>query len=162
MLVEFFSVSDYLHLLLNLSFLLGPFHQSVLLYLSAAVSDFYLPDDQVSEHKIQSGRNDLILTLKPVPKMLKILKASLCPEAFIVSFKLETDENLVIKKAQESLDKSGHDLVVSNCLATRKEKVLLVDKEIVETIELKDKTRFIEELLVSKIVQRHLNHYKNE
>ena len=33
-----------------------------------------------------------------VPKMLKSLRQDWAPRAFVISFKLETDENLLIKK----------------------------------------------------------------
>ena len=74
LLVEFFSVSDYLSSLLSISSILRPIGKNSLLYLAAAVSDFYLPQDLMSEHKIQSGQGDLNLSLKPVPKMIKYLK----------------------------------------------------------------------------------------
>ena len=35
-----------------------------------------------------------------VPKMLGVLKHVWAPEAFVVSFKLETDENILLKKVQ--------------------------------------------------------------
>ena len=53
-----------------------------------AVSDFYIPFNEMSEHKIQSSREPLVLTLKPVPKMLKPLVSDWCPNAFVISFKV--------------------------------------------------------------------------
>eukprot|EP01035_Chromulina_nebulosa_P017763 gene17763-23363_t len=39
------------------------------MYLAAAVSDFYIPDNQMAIHKIQSSEGALSLTLQPVPKI---------------------------------------------------------------------------------------------
>ena len=154
LLVEFFSVSDYLSSLLSISSILRPIGKNSLLYLAAAVSDFYLPQDLMSEHKIQSGQGDLNLSLKPVPKMIKYLKTSQCPDAFIVSFKLETDEGIIVTKAKESLKNYGHHLVISNCLATRNQKVSLIEKEGESTLLRREGT-FIEEDLVQKIIEKH-------
>ena len=41
-----------------------------MLYLAAAVSDFYIPISQMPDHKIQSSNGPLSLSLQLVPKML--------------------------------------------------------------------------------------------
>ena len=66
-------------------------------------------------HKIQSSTG-LVLDLKQVPKMLGKLTKEWAPHSFIVSFKLETDEDLVIKKATSAIEKYGVHLVVANQL----------------------------------------------
>jgi phosphopantothenate---cysteine ligase (ATP) len=152
LLVDFFSVSEYLYLLLEISSQLKSFKRASLLYLCAAVSDFYLPLDDQSQHKISSA-SGLNLHLHPVPKILGILKSQACPDAFIVSFKLETDEKKVIEKARESLKSYGQNLVVANCLATRNKLVTLVgdnagDFEIVAAVDSE-----IEEDLICKITE---------
>lgn len=151
--IDYFSVTEYLHLLINICKLLNPFESKAILFLAAAVSDFYLPMDLMAEHKIQSGNGDLELCLKPVPKLIKFIKKTICPDAFIVSFKLETDEDLVIKKAKESLKKYQHDLVISNCLVTRKSKLILLDKVGEEVIE--KKGEYIEEELTRRVIQKY-------
>ena len=45
--VEFTSLSDYLHLLRACSLTLANLGNSALLYLAAAVSDFYIPKDKM-------------------------------------------------------------------------------------------------------------------
>ena len=90
--------------------------------LAAAVSDFYVPWCDLPEHKIQSsahGAAGLELTLKPVPKMLGMIKHEWCPEAFAVGFKLETDVDLLADKARKSLERYRLDAVVANELTTR-------------------------------------------
>ena len=47
--------------------------KSAIIYLAAAVSDFYIPEAELAVHKIQSAdHSNLELCLKPVPKMLSI------------------------------------------------------------------------------------------
>jgi len=48
------------------------------------------------------------------------------PEGMIVSFKLETDPSLLVKKAEYALRKYSHHLVIGNLLATRKWEVVFV------------------------------------
>lgn len=93
-----------------------------LVVLAAAVSDFYVPWGDLPEHKIQSAAHSdegLQLTLKPVPKMLGMIKREWCPDAFVASFKLETDAALLADKARQSLERYDLDAVVANELLTR-------------------------------------------
>ncbi|KAK3989167.1 hypothetical protein QBC44DRAFT_328106 [Cladorrhinum sp. PSN332] len=52
--LPFVSISDYLHELRSIARLMRPLGPNGLLYLAAAVSDFFVPPDRMSEHKIQS------------------------------------------------------------------------------------------------------------
>jgi len=45
-----------------------------------------------------------------VPKMLRPLTSIWAPHAFIVSFKLETDPELLLPKAQKALKTYNHDV----------------------------------------------------
>lgn len=98
-------------------------------YLAAAVSDFYVPWQSMVEHKIQSGVGPMAMELAQVPKMLMLLRHLWAPEAFCVSFKLETDVKILIKKAQAAREKYGMHAVVANELETRKQKVIVVTNE---------------------------------
>ena len=69
-------------------------------------------------HKIQST-SGLILNLKQVPKMLSNLVNNWGKDCFIVSFKLETDINLVITKSKKAINDYGVSLVVANQLQVR-------------------------------------------
>ena len=53
---------------------------------------------QLEEHKIQSRNGPLELSLHRVPKMMGRLTKVWAPEATVVSFKLETDERILIEK----------------------------------------------------------------
>ncbi|EDO28614.1 predicted protein, partial [Nematostella vectensis] len=77
------------------------------------------------EHKI-SSEGPLELNMQQVPKMLSPLVKLWARNAFVVSFKLETDVNIISKKAREALTKYNHQVVVSNILQTRKKTVVIV------------------------------------
>jgi phosphopantothenate-cysteine ligase len=54
LLLPFVTIGDYLHELRAISMLMRPLGPRALLYLAAAVSDFFVPPDRMAEHKIQS------------------------------------------------------------------------------------------------------------
>ena len=97
--LPFTSVDEYLHLLRAACVALAAAGPRALLYLAAAVSDFFIPEHELSTHKIQSGGGDgarggggtggggggtgdgggggdggLELHLRPVPKLLAAIK----------------------------------------------------------------------------------------
>ena len=85
--------------------------------LAAAVSDYVIMDP--ADHKIQSSSSTLDLHLDPVPKMLGALKHDWCPpETVVISFKLETDPQLVEPKVLAAFSSYGVDAVVANLLST--------------------------------------------
>lgn len=147
--LPFVTIVDYLHELREIARLMRPLGPSGLLYLAAAVSDFFVPPDRLAEHKIQSTNavrtaedeetfdnfdsspavsrsKRLVIDLDPVPKFLKNLVDGWAPEGMIVSFKLETDPALLVRKARYSLDRYQHHLVIGNLLSTRKWEVVFV------------------------------------
>jgi len=119
--ITFNSVNDYLHVLRMSSCALQSAGQSGMLIMAAAVSDFFLPDGKISEHKIQSkgGGTNLELDLYPVPKLLGYVTHLWGPSNFNVSFKLETDQELLHKKATGAAAAYKVDAVVANMLQTR-------------------------------------------
>ena len=183
--VPFVSVSDYLFLLREAAQALAPAGARALLYLAAAVSDFYLPESAMAEHKIQSG-GGLALELSGVPKVLGAVKAEWAPAALVVSFKLETNEHVLLAKAAGALRKYAVDLVVANRLATYKRHVTLVMRssravppsapavrgdevapvavEGVDCMEIAlpdgQEGGDIEELLVSRLAELHADHLR--
>lgn len=98
-------------------------------YLAAAVSDFYVPSQKTPEHKIQSGKGSLLIEMDQVPKVLRPMVQQWAPEGFIVSFKLETDANLLVPKARAALERYGHQVVIGNNLVRRKYEVVFVERE---------------------------------
>jgi phosphopantothenate-cysteine ligase len=57
---------------------------------------------------MQSEAGPPTICLKLVPKMLEPLVNIWVPNAYVVSFKLETDEDLLIDKARGALNKYKH------------------------------------------------------
>jgi phosphopantothenate---cysteine ligase (ATP) len=146
LLLPFTTVNEYLWLLRELAMQMQPLGAKGLFYLAAAVSDFFVPQERMVEHKIQSSEDfqqevvssgdrapaahmedkRLIIDLDPVPKFLKLLVDGWAPQSMIISFKLETDPSILAKKARYALEKYSHHLVIGNKLNTRKWEVLFV------------------------------------
>ncbi|KAF2867972.1 phosphopantothenate-cysteine ligase-like protein [Massariosphaeria phaeospora] len=148
LILSFVTITEYLWNLRQVAQLMRPLGPRAMFYLAAAVSDFFVPQDRMVEHKIQSNEEfsqddapegakskppaartegrSLIIDLEPVPKFLKQLVEGWAPEGMIVSFKLETDPAMLVKKAQYSLKKYAHHLVIGNLLLTRKWEVVFV------------------------------------
>ena len=80
----------------------------------------------MAQHKIQSSTG-LTLELEQVPKVLGKLVNEWAPRAFVVSFKLETDESILFTKAWGAIEKYQVHLVVANILHTRADKCFLVE-----------------------------------
>lgn len=124
--LTFVTVNEYLFCLREAATALSVLKGNAILYLAAAVSDFYIPSADVSQHKIQSVDGPLTISMAQVPKMLKPLVSTWCPEAYIITFKLETNQDLIGSKAERALALYKHKLVISNLLQTRKEVVNFV------------------------------------
>ena len=126
--VPFRSIEEYLAKLQLCSLALRDSQALAMVYLAAAVSDFYVPSSQRSQHKIQStaARGGLTLTLEPVPKVLGLLRSQWAPDAFVCSFKLETDPTLLRQKAERAVTTYGCHMVVGNILETRYSEVSIL------------------------------------
>lgn len=140
LLLPFTTITEYLFELRSIATLMQPLGNRALFYLAAAVSDFFIPRERMAEHKIQSSEvengkktgagKELKIELDPVPKFLTTFVSQWAPKgSLIVSFKLETDPSILVSKAEQSLHKYGHDLVIGNLLTTRKWEVVFVTKD---------------------------------
>ncbi|XP_045496534.1 phosphopantothenate--cysteine ligase [Colias croceus] len=160
--IAFTTVSEYFWLLRAACEVLAKSGPRALLFLAAAVSDFYIPKDSIPTHKMQSESGAPVIHLHLVPKMLAPLVNLWVPNAFVISFKLETDENLLIPKARAALDKYKHKVVVANMLQTRHQRVVVVTKEanqeIVLTREEVHAGVDIEASIVEEIIRLHGAH----
>ncbi|KAK3820785.1 MAG: DNA/pantothenate metabolism flavoprotein [Linnemannia elongata] len=158
--LDFVTVNDYLFLLREAAQIISKMDVNAMYYLAAAVSDFFIPADKMSEHKIQSGDGLLNLSMDQVPKILKPLVNDWTPKAFIVSFKLETEEALLPIKSRQALKRYGHQIVIGNILTTRKRVVKMItvdsESEIRLTAE-EDEVQHIEieSRIVPELIQRH-------
>lgn len=159
--VDFITLLDYFALLDYCCRAVSCLEKNCLIYLAAAVSDFYLPLDKISEHKIQSNDENLVLDLKPVPKLVGRIKSEWCPKAYVVTFKLETDPSLLMTKAKKSIEKYKHNCVIGNILEERKTNVsILQSNGKTKDIILNDKKHEIEEMIISHLCTEHFL-YKN-
>ncbi|KAM8868161.1 phosphopantothenate--cysteine ligase [Synchiropus picturatus] len=127
--VEFSTLSEYLHLLKAAAQALNNIGSHAMFYLAAAVSDFYIPASEMPEHKIQSSNGPLQLSMKMVPKILSPLVKDWAPQAFVISFKLETDPTILLEKARRALDTYRHQAVVANVLDSRRGYVVVVTSD---------------------------------
>lgn len=162
LLIPFTTVNQYLYTLKLISQNLEVLQSKALFYLAAAVSDFFLPQSKMPTHKIQSQANGgkLEVNLEQVPKFLRRLVDSWAPQSMLVSFKLETDDLILIQKANAALDRYQHQLVIGNLLQTRKWEVVFVtpdgnqnwirlnDKETAEGVE-------IESRIIPAVIKEH-------
>ncbi|XP_055860507.1 phosphopantothenate--cysteine ligase-like isoform X1 [Biomphalaria glabrata] len=157
--VEFTTLSDYLYLLRAACEAISVCGNKGMIYLAAAVSDFYIPKGLMPEHKIQSSDGALQLSLEMTPKMLKPLVKDWVPKAFIISFKLETNHEILIEKAKKALATYNHQMVIANLLDTRKKEVYIVTKETEERVQLTEEElaagREIEQPIIDKLVAYH-------
>lgn len=126
LMIEFETCSEYLWYLKGIALQVNNYRSDAIFYMAAAVSDYYIPREVMPEHKIQSGDRHLDIKLFPVPKMLGFLCNDWCPDAFNVTFKLETDSTILISKAQKSLQRYCQNLVIGNTLADRRKQVTFI------------------------------------
>ncbi|KAM9859156.1 phosphopantothenate--cysteine ligase isoform 1-T4 [Aulostomus maculatus] len=128
-------------------------------YLAAAVSDFYIPASEMPEHKIQSSNGPLQLSMKMVPKILSPLVKDWAPQAFVISFKLETDASILLDKARRALDAYRHQVVVANVLDSRRGYVMVVTRDTQDELVLTEddvkKEVEIEERIVNNLTSAH-------
>jgi len=73
---------------------------------------------------------------------------------------LETDPQILIQKARDSLLKYQHQLVIGNLLNTRKYEVVLVDEKTEMWLRTEGKDIDIESLIVPKCVELHQERMK--
>ncbi|XP_042364571.1 phosphopantothenate--cysteine ligase [Plectropomus leopardus] len=157
--VEFSTLSEYLHLLKAAAQALSTIGSKAMFYLAAAVSDFYIPASEMPEHKIQSSNGPLQLSMNMVPKILSPLVKDWAPQAFVISFKLETDATILLDKARRALDTYRHQAVVANVLDSRRGYVVVVTPEtqaelILTEEDVKNEVE-IEERIVSNLTSAH-------
>lgn len=99
------------------------------------------------------------LSLKMVPKVLSPLVKDWAPQAFVISFKLETDPSILLHKARQALDTYRHQVVVANVLDSRRGYVMVVtpetETELVLTEEQTKNGVEIEERIVDNLTSAH-------
>lgn len=153
--LPFTTIFEYLQLLKMVATSMSCVGLHGMFYLAAAVSDFYVPWDSMAKHKIQSAGGPLDMKLSQVPKMLPVLRNHWAPLAFCVSFKLETDPDILVQKAETALNKYRMDVVVANLLATYKEEVVIISNGKSNTIRRCSKGEDLEEHIIKLLEKSH-------
>ncbi|XP_051209084.1 phosphopantothenate--cysteine ligase 2 [Lolium perenne] len=156
--LPFTTIFEYLQLLQLVSTSMNCLGHHGMFYLAAAVSDFYVPWESMAKHKIESAGGPLNMQLNQVPKMLFILRNHWAPSAFCVSFKLETDPDILLQKAEMALRKYGMNVVVANELANYKDVVVMVTSSGKTTVSRRSKADDLEEQLIVLLVKMHSDH----
>ena len=95
-------------------------------FLCAAVSDYFIPMKDMTTHKIQASdaESGLKIELTSTPKMLGEWR-KLAPNVGLISFKLETDFNILNKKVDSSFSKYGSSFIIGNLLDTRYDEITM-------------------------------------
>ena len=106
----------------------------------------------INDTKISSNEDNLVIVLKPTPKIISIIK-NISPETYLVGFKLldGVSKEELISVAKKLRDKNKCDLVVANDLKNIRKgnhKAYLIDKkDEIEEVNGKD-------LIAKKLVRR--------
>lgn len=128
--VTFEDLFQYLFVLREACRIAGESKSECMIVLAAAVADFYVPRSEMAEDKIQSrsSANGLTLKLRNTPKMLGCIKEDWGARlATVISFKLETNENVLLAKSALALKRyKCIDAVCANCLDTRRDEIRIV------------------------------------
>ncbi|KAJ1358648.1 hypothetical protein KIN20_017127 [Parelaphostrongylus tenuis] len=99
--VAFSTLESYFFYLNEICRQLTPLKSRALLYLAAAVSDFYIEEEKLPTHKIQSSGGELNLRLSLAPKAIDRIVNKIVPEAYVVSFKTRK-QHVVLVDAQNT------------------------------------------------------------
>jgi hypothetical protein len=111
--------------------------------------------------------NEITISLKQVPKMLGLLTREWAPNSFVISFKLETDEKILLQKAEKAIKNYYVSLVVANLLHNRRNHCIIVSQsDFPNCLEMdtfqydhvdrkESEEQYIEGSLVNQIVMKH-------
>ena len=123
------AVSDYtINYVTNMNYL----NESLNNTNNKTIKDVFNNAKKYNEAKISSNEDNLILVLKPTPKIISIIK-NISPKTILVGFKLldNVGESKLIKVAKELRDKNKCDYVIANDLANIRQgnhKAFIIDK----------------------------------
>ena len=124
--IPFTSLAQYLTLLEKCALEINSKNGSKIILLAAAVSDFDVCES--ANQKIDSSSSFSEIKLKKVEKVISKLTSSWAPLAVTFSFKLETNEDLILKKSEKYFQQ-GVKGVIGNELLTRRKRIYFISKE---------------------------------
>jgi phosphopantothenate-cysteine ligase len=161
--VQYVTVFEYLLLLELCCKALNVLKGNAMIFAAAAVSDFYIPHNMMAEHKIQSRdiqHGELQITLQQTPKMLGKIKSEWCPQAMLITFKLESDKEIIFYKVSEAFRMYHMDIVVSNLLTSYEQRVHIHERDthaenLAGIVLEKQGDTIIEVQLIDALVEKH-------
>ena len=168
--VNYWTIFQYFYFLRFICKRCSEFSSKFLLYSAAAVSDYFIPESEMSENKIKSGLECLELKLRPVPKALKHVLETWCPECYMVTFKLETNDAELAEKCEKAFKTYNHHCVVGNILTTRRTTVQVFfaeagvarrEKKVI-TIDGSSCDEWLESPLIDLMCARHSSFYQEK
>ncbi|CAI9290602.1 unnamed protein product [Lactuca saligna] len=92
------------------------------------------------------------------PKMLSVFRKVWAPTTFCVSFRLETDKEILLERADAAMKRYKMNAVVANELSSRKEVVILVTNSEKVSVYHDNKDSDVESPLISRLVDKHSAH----
>ncbi len=119
------------------------------IFVPAAISD-YIPEKK--KGKIKSGKEKLIIELKPADKIIKNIR-KLAPKSKIIGFKAEQNEKDIINKSNKLLKNNNLDYVIGNLITgfnKNKNKIWIVDQK-KKTFSKKDTKENISNFILDKV-----------
>ncbi|XP_048182199.1 phosphopantothenate--cysteine ligase isoform X3 [Corvus hawaiiensis] len=126
---------------------------------AAAKEEKEKDEEKDEDNDVDAAATEGRITMKMVPKMLSPLVRDWAPEAFVISFKLETDPQILLDKSQQALEKYRHQVVVANVLESRRTSVIIVTRDSQTPLSLSDEEiaqgMEIEEKIVSYLQGQH-------
>jgi phosphopantothenate-cysteine ligase len=152
--VPFCTVYEYAQYLELIASASAVFERNAILYMAAAVSDFYLRFEDFKSHK-RTSDSALVLKLSCTPKLLDLLRELWAPQAFVVAFKLETSMETLHERAQLTASRSGAHIMVANLLHERHHRVWILENGRMEEIECPESDTEIEKRIVEAVIASH-------
>lgn len=118
----------------------------------AAISDYTI---KKYDGKIPSGKKEIILKLKPLPKIIKAIRRNF--KGFLAGFKLEShiSREKLLEKAYKYLKENNLDIIIANDIKNVKQyenEVIIVDKKR-NVIMIKDRKEKIAEKILDVIAR---------
>lgn len=158
--IEFEYVHEYVYKLIKINNFLKKFLSSkkIIFIYAAAVSDFIIKKKDLNKNLDLLKKDELEIPLTKMIKTLNFLKNSKNEKNifFRISFKLETNSDILEKKVYQAFQKSGSDIVIGNLLQTRYKEIFFYYKKN-NIIEKKyfvknNNNQVLEKIIVEKIL----------
>ena len=127
--ISFETIQEYLRLLRAASQALNIAEHRGMLFLTAAVLNFYAPQSETRRDRLHYTDEKYSVGLHRAPNLRRMIRHVWCPKAFLVTFRLELTDSDTIESAHRDMETWGSNVVVGNNLNTRGEQLVLVTEQ---------------------------------